>query len=103
MNRFIMIHHLRLPVIVLLAGTLALLCQLNVIEHFWHWFIPLLLIFLGVMMLAERAALATMDNDNGNGAWPYGGTPTTPAVRPETSIVPSSHSSTGGQGNGGTQ
>jgi hypothetical protein len=102
MNRFIMIHHLRMPAIVLLAGTLALLCQLNVIEHFWHWFIPLLLILLGVLMLAERTALATMGDDD-RGTWPYGGSPTNPVSHPETSIVPSSHSGIGGQGNGGTQ
>ncbi|MGD0913645.1 MAG: DUF5668 domain-containing protein [Terracidiphilus sp.] len=88
MNRYIMIHHLRWPAILLLVGTLALLAQLNVIEDFWHWFWPLLLILIGVLKLAERMALASMDGDGGSGTWPYGGTPVPPAPRPETSIVP---------------
>jgi hypothetical protein len=62
MNRYIMIRRLRWPAILMLAGVVALLDQLGAIDHFWHWFIPLLLIMVGVLMLAERAALA-MEGD----------------------------------------
>jgi hypothetical protein len=102
MNRYIMIHHLRWPAVLLLTGTLALLAQLNVIDHFWHWFWPLLLILIGSLMLAERAALAAMDHDDAN-AWPYGGTPTPAAPQPGTSIVPADSSNFGQHSNGGTQ
>jgi hypothetical protein len=102
MNRFIMIHHLRWPAVLLLTGTLALLAQLDVIDHFWNWFWPLLLITIGTLMLAERAALATMDHDNEN-AWPYGGAPKPPAPQPETSIVPANTDIFGRPTNGGNQ
>ena len=72
MNHYIMIRRLRLPAILLLVGVIALLDQTGVLHHFWHWFIPLLLILLGVMMLAERAALAT---DGGFPQTPYPGQP----------------------------
>jgi len=58
MNNYMMIRRLRKPAIVLLIGVIALLAQLNVVDHFWEWFVPLLLIMLGVFMLSERAALA---------------------------------------------
>jgi hypothetical protein len=58
MSSYIMIRRLRGPAILLLIGGLALLDHLEVIHHFWGWFVPLLLIMLGVFMLAERAALA---------------------------------------------
>ena len=57
MNRYIFIRRLRGPAILLLIGVLALLHQAGAIEHFWRLFWPLLLIMLGVIMLAERAAL----------------------------------------------
>jgi hypothetical protein len=58
MNRYIMIRRLRWPAILVLAGVVGLLDQLGAIDRFWHWFVPLLLILLGVMLLAERAALS---------------------------------------------
>jgi hypothetical protein len=100
MNRYIMIHHLRWPVIILLAGVLALLDQLDIINNFWNWFWPLLLISLGVLMLAERAALAAMDDEGS--VWPFGGTPRPAPPQPGTSIVPAG-SSFGQQGNGENQ
>jgi hypothetical protein len=69
MSRYIMIRRLRWPAILVLAGVVALLHQVGAINHFWHWFVPLLLILLGTMMLAERAALAT------EGYPPYPGYP----------------------------
>lgn len=59
MSRYIMIRRLRGPAILLLIGVLALLHQMGALPRFWHLFWPLLLILLGIMMLAERAALAT--------------------------------------------
>jgi hypothetical protein len=102
MNRYIMIHHLRWPAVLLLTGTLALLCQLDVIDHFWNWFWPLLLIIIGSLMLAERAALAAMDHEADN-AWPYGGTPTQTPPQPETSIVPANTDIFGRHSDGGNQ
>jgi hypothetical protein len=59
MNHYIMIHRLRWPLILLLAGSIALLHQMGFIDHFWHWFFPLVLILLGLLMLAERAVMAS--------------------------------------------
>lgn len=94
MNRYMMIHHLRWPAVLLLIGTLALLDQLDVITNFWSWFWPLMLILIGSLMLAERAALAVMDREDDN-AWPYGGTPKPATPQPETSIVPANTSDPG--------
>jgi hypothetical protein len=58
MSRYILIRRLRGPVLILLVGVLALLHQMNIIEHFWHLFWPLMLIAFGVLLLAERAALS---------------------------------------------
>ncbi len=102
MNRYMMIHHLRWPAVLLLLGTLALLNQLDILQHFWNWFWPLLLILIGLFMLAERAALAAMDDEDG--AWPYGGTPTPAPPQPaSTSIVPANSNDFGRHGNGGAQ
>jgi hypothetical protein len=61
MNRYILIHRLRGPAILLLIGVLALMDHLELIHHFWSWFWPLLMITIGALMLAERAALANED------------------------------------------
>ncbi len=60
MNRYILIRRLKGPAILLLIGTMALLHQADLVS--WHLFVPLLLILLDVLMLAERAALATMED-----------------------------------------
>jgi hypothetical protein len=72
MNRYMLINRLRWPAVVLLAGIIALLCSLGVIDHFWHWFFPLLLILLGGLMLGERVALAS---EEGYLPPTYGGAP----------------------------
>jgi hypothetical protein len=59
MSRYVMIHRLRGPAVLLLIGVLALLHQMDVLPHFWRLLWPLVLILLGVMMLVERAALST--------------------------------------------
>jgi hypothetical protein len=56
MSRYIMIRRLRCPSFLLLVGVLALLAQANILAWCRSW--PLFLILFGVLMLAERAALA---------------------------------------------
>jgi hypothetical protein len=68
MNRYIMIRRLRGPALLLLVGILALLAQAHIFSWRMSW--PLFLILWGVMMLAERAALASEGNDL---QWPYAG------------------------------
>lgn len=96
MNRYILIRRLRWPAILMLLGIIALLHQLGAIEHFWHLFIPLLLILLGVLMLAERAMLAADGGFPPYPGNPYGGPgnpvagqpPVPPSPVSGTSIVP---------------
>lgn len=70
MSRYILIRRLRAPAFLLLAGVVALLRQMGLIEHPWHLFWPLLLIMIGTFMLAERAALAA---EGGYPPGPFGG------------------------------
>lgn len=70
MNRYIMIRRLRGPAILLLIGVLALLHEMGLVSHFWHLFWPLLFILVGVILLAERAALSSE-----GGYPPYPGAP----------------------------
>jgi hypothetical protein len=56
MNRCFLIHRLMGPCILLLLGTVALLHQAHLVS--WGIFVPLLLILIGVLKLAERAALS---------------------------------------------
>ena len=58
MNRYILIRRLRWPAILLLLGVVALLHEMGAVEHFMSLFIPLLLILIGGMLLAERAVLS---------------------------------------------
>lgn len=93
MNRYILIRRLRGPAILLLVGIVALLHQSGLAG--WGLFLPLLLILIGVLKLAERAALATADDvPPYPGAYPYtgmaqpaGGAPQAPA-QAGNSIVP---------------
>jgi Domain of unknown function (DUF5668) len=75
-NRYILIHRLRAPAVLLLIGVLALLHQMGVIDHFWHLFWPLLFILIGAILLAERAFLS-MDSGliSGDGDPSYPGAP----------------------------
>jgi hypothetical protein len=85
MNHYIMIRRLRGPLVLLLAGSIALLHQMGFIDHFWHWFFPLVLIMLGMLMLAERAVLASE-----GGYPPFPGTPYPGAPDPRSATgVPS--------------
>jgi hypothetical protein len=69
MNRYILIRRLRGPAILLLLGIIALLHESGLVE-FWSLFFPLLLILIGVLKLAERAALAAAGDEV-----PYPGSP----------------------------
>ncbi len=109
MNQYYLIRRLRGPAILLLIGTLALLHTAGVLQRPWHLFWPLLLIMLGVLLLAERAALAAEGGDpiwpfshpsNGGGAVPPG-TGVTPSEDQSTSIVPSPSHDFGKDSEGG--
>jgi hypothetical protein len=88
MNKYILIRRLRGPAILLLLGTVLLLWQAGLVE-FWDIFFPLLLILIGVLKLAERAALAAAGDEL---PYPYGaGVNPAPAgapAQPGTAIVP---------------
>jgi hypothetical protein len=108
MNRYIMIRRLTGPAILLLIGVLALLAQADVIR-FWPLFWPLLLILVGVIKLAERAALGSESIPpypgmpwQGYSNQPYPGAPAQPQQPVnETSIVPANRNDD--QANGGGQ
>lgn len=67
MNRYILIRRLTGPSILLLLGIIALLHEADLVS--WNLFIPLLLILIGVLKLAQRAALAAAGDEP-----PYPGT-----------------------------
>jgi hypothetical protein len=114
MNRYILIRRLRAPAILLLIGVIALLHQMGVIDHFWHYLVPLILILLGVLLLLERAVLAT-DGDLASGypgspypsapypsaPYPSAPGPQPPAASQSTSIVPAHSHDFGDDQNGG--
>jgi Zn-dependent protease len=110
MSRYIMIRRLRFPAILLLVGVIALLNETGVLDQFWQWFVPLLLILLGVIMLAERAALAVeggyppypgADPRTATGIPPYPGQPQAYVPPDQPSVPPqpwdSGKNSEGGQ------
>ncbi len=82
MNRYIFIHRLTGPAILLLLGVVALLHQAHVVR--FSIFVPLLLILLGVIKLAERAVLATEPDPGAN----YPGGANSYAVPPPPGAVP---------------
>ncbi len=61
MNRYILIRRLTGPSILLLLGIIALLHEANLVS--WSLFFPLLLILIGVLKLAQRAALAAAGDE----------------------------------------
>ena len=68
MSRYILIRRLRGPAFLLLVGVIALLAQAHILGWDKSW--PLYLILWGVLMLAERAALAA---EGGYPPPPYAG------------------------------
>jgi hypothetical protein len=93
MNRYIMIRRLRGPAFLLLIGVLALMHEAHIIGNFWHLFWPLALILAGVIMLAERAALAA---EGGFSQMPYPGVPYQGPMDPSagTGVPPNSEQPT---------
>ncbi len=115
MNRYILIRRLTGPAILLLLGVVALLHQADMVS--WNIFVPLLLILLGVLKLAQRAALAAAGDEAlyqgypyqgypgyQGGQYPYGATAPpagTEPAQPGTSIVPAPPQDPNGGSNGG--
>lgn len=94
MSRYIFIHRLTWPAILILLGTVAMLHEAHLVSM--HIFFPLVLILIGVIKLAERAALATEPYPTGPypPGVPYPGAANpaaTPQYPAQTSIVPASH------------
>ena len=92
MNRYILIRRLRGPAILVLLGVIALLHESGLVE-FWSLFFPLLLILIGVLKLAERAALAAAGDEvpYAGSPYPYGAAAPVAggaAPRTNTSVVP---------------
>ena len=110
MNRYILIRRLRGPAILLLLGTVLLMHEAGLLD-FWSLFVPLLLILIGVLKLAERAALAAGGDEPpyAGSQYPYAaaGTPATAGAgqaQPGTSIVPAGQDyEKGSQGSEGGQ
>jgi hypothetical protein len=104
MSRYILIRRLRGPAFLLLVGVIALLNQADVLSWGHAW--PLFLILGGVLLLAERAALANEGYPPYPGTYPgqYPGTPYAQAGEPappattSTSIVPASSDDYGQRG-----
>lgn len=61
MNKYFLIRRLMGPSILLLLGIVALLHQADLVS--WNIFVPLLLILIGVLKLAQRAVLASMGDE----------------------------------------
>jgi|SRR5579863_2064813 len=109
MNRYILIRRLTGPCILLLLGVVALLHQADLVN--WGIFVPLLLILIGVLKLAQRAALAAAGDEpiypgtyGGNPyAYGVGVPPTAPQApaQPGTSIVPAPPQNYGSGSQGG--
>ena len=67
MNRYFLIHRLTGPAILVLLGVVALLHQAHVVR--FSIFVPLMLILIGVIKLAERAVLASEPNPYSGGQY----------------------------------
>jgi hypothetical protein len=115
MNRYIFIHRMIGPAVLLLLGVVALLSQAHLV-HF-SIFIPLVMILIGVIQLAERMALSGCDysgpatgygpgmGPQAPGATTYGSdTYGSGPASTSTSIVPAPpHFGNGNDGEGGQQ
>jgi hypothetical protein len=106
MNRYILIRRLTGPSVLLLLGIVALLHEAHLVR--WNLFVPLLLILIGVLKLAERAALAAAGDDPRfpraypGAPYPYSGAGSaqTPA-QPGAAIVPAQSQDLGKDSEGG--
>jgi hypothetical protein len=107
MSRYILIHRLRGPAFLLLVGVNALLAQAHILGWSQSW--PFYLILAGVLLLAERAALAAegyptypgMPSGAVSQPGPTAGASQTAAGQTETAIVPTRHPGFENEVNGG--
>jgi hypothetical protein len=107
MNRYILIRRLTGPSILLLLGVVALLHQADLVS--WSIFLPLFLILIGVLKLAQRAALAAAGDEPMYPGSPYAygagapGVPVAgqPPAQAGSSIVPAPPQDFGGGTTGG--
>lgn len=72
MNRYLFLHRIKGPAMILVFGITALLDEWHVLSFGQSW--PLYLIVLGALMLAERAAWSEMYEPPPNG-YQVGGQP----------------------------
>jgi len=107
MNSYILIRRLRGPAFLLLVGIIALLAQADILSWGKSW--PLFLILAGVLLLAERAALAAEGGYPPPAApYPYPGAVNPnpagaqqPPAQPGAAIVPAHTDDFGDQQGGG--
>jgi hypothetical protein len=107
MNRYILIRRLRGPAFLLLVGVNALLAQANILGWSESW--PFYLILAGVLLLAERAALAADGYPQYPGTPYAGGNPQSAgqdaagqqAGTAETALIPKRHQGFEDDPNGG--
>lgn len=113
MNRYILIRRLRGPAFLLLIGVNALLAQAHILGWWESW--PFYLILAGLLMLAERAALAAEGYPTSPAA-PYAGANYAGAAQStarqsapptegttETALVPKRHTGFENEEDGGRQ
>jgi hypothetical protein len=86
MSRYILIRRLWAPAFVLLVGVMALLSQANILGWSQSW--PLFLILAGLLMLAERAALAAEDYPQSGAPGPVSAHPATGPGGPQSAAAP---------------
>lgn len=85
MNRYLFLHRIKWPVMLLIFGVTALLDQWDVLSYDKSW--PLYLIAFGALQLAERAAWAQAQYPD-----PYAGQPGNwgaPGPMPPPPVTPS--------------
>jgi len=84
MNRYVFLHRIKGPVMILVFGVTALLNQWGILSYGESW--PLYLIALGLLQLAERAAWseAQVPPTPYSGVW---GAPSTPPVPPSSALT----------------
>jgi hypothetical protein len=101
MNQYIFLHRIQGPALLLTFGVAALLDQWDILSFGRSW--PLYLIVLGVLKLAQRAALAAGDPppaaysqagypQAGYAGYPPAGSGPAPAATASTALVPTDSS-----------
>lgn len=88
MNQYIFLQRIQGPALLLTFGVTALLDQWDILSFGKSW--PLYLIVLGVLKLAQRAALANAAPPAAYPGYPaaVAGTPPPPPASTSTSLVP---------------